>query len=451
MPPRWKQKKLRKVIPFLCLLLLSGACCYLLPQFLEVNRLPTDLRLAPGEEFHLALRQPFRFYLPAKRPDGIIGFNGAEVLEKGSSGYCSAVTVRAEKEGVSFLDLRFMGVTIRRVNLEFVRMPRVVPGGHAIGVLSAEEGVVVVGHFPVRDEEGRECWPAREAGIRIGDLIVAINDHPLRRIDEVDFLLQNLAAQGKPLTLTIIRGGARRKIPVSPVKRRQEGAEGEKPLYLLGLYVEDPAAGVGTLTYFRPETGRFGGLGHRVLGFGNRPLPLGQGKIVAARITGINQGNRGEPGEKIGIFSGREDVIGDIRANTELGIFGILKRELKNPYYPLAIPVATTFEVTTGPAEIMTVISGREIRRFTIEIQRVYRQKTLRDKGLVIRVTDPVLLAEAGGIVQGMSGSPIIQNGKMVGAVTHVFVNDPTRGYGVFAEWMLQMEETVWTGEKKAS
>ena len=99
----------------------------------------------------------------------------------------------------------------------------------------------------------------------------------------------------------------------------------------------------------------------------------------------------------------------------------------------------------------MTVISGREIRRFTIEIQRVYRQKTLRDKGLVIRVTDPVLLAEAGGIVQGMSGSPIIQNGKMVGAVTHVFVNDPTRGYGVFAEWMLQMEETVWAGEKKAS
>ena len=203
------------------------------------------------------------------------------------------------------------------------------------------------------------------------------------------FSSKTSAAQGKPLTLTIIRGGARRKIPVSPVKR-QEGAEGEKPLYLLGLCVEDPAAGVGTLTYFRPETGRFGGLGHRVLRFGNRPLPLGQGKIVAARITGINQGNRGEPGEKIGIFSGREDVIGDIRANTELGIFGILKRELKNPYYPLAIPVATTFEVTTGPAEIVTVISGREIRRFTIEIQRVYRQKTLRDKGLVIRVTDPV-------------------------------------------------------------
>lgn len=448
MPPRRKQNR---VILLLCLLSLLGACCYILQQVREVNRLPTDLRLAPGEEFHLTLRQPFRFYLPAKRPDGIIGFNGAEVLEKGISGYCSTVTVRPENEGVSFLDLRFLGVTIRRVNLEFVKMPRVVPGGHAIGVLSAEEGVMVIGHFPVRDEEGRESWPAREAGLRIGDLVVAIDDHPLRRIDDVDFLIQSLAAKGKPLTLTIIRDGARRKIAVVPVKRRQEGAAGDRPLYLLGLYVEDPAAGVGTLTYFQPETGHFGGLGHRVLGFGNRPLPLGQGKIVAARITGINQGNRGEPGEKIGIFSGREDVIGDIRANTDLGIFGTLTRELKNPYYPWAIPVATTYEVTTGPAEIMTVISGREIRRFTIEIQRVYRQKALRDKGLVIRVTDPVLLSEAGGIVQGMSGSPIIQNGKMVGAVTHVFVNDPTRGYGVFAEWMLQMEETVWAGKKKAS
>src|SRR5690606_22659894 len=171
-------------------------------------------------------------------------------------------------------------------------------------------------------------------------------------IDEVDFLIQNLAAEGKPLTLTIMRDGVRRKVQVSPVKKRQGGAPGERSLYLLGLYVEDPAAGVGTLTYFRPETGRFGGLGHRVLGFGHRPLPLGQGKIVAARITGINQGNRGEPGEKIGIFSGREDVIGDIRANTDLGIFGTLRCELNNPYYPTAIPVATTLEVTTGPAEI---------------------------------------------------------------------------------------------------
>lgn len=448
MPPRRKQKL---VILLLCFLSLLGTGFYILPQVVEVKRLPAELRLAPGEEFHLTLRQPFSFYLPAKRPDGIIGFNGADILEKGISGYCSAVTVRPDKEGVSFLDLRFMGITIRRVNLEFIQMPRVMPGGHAIGVLMAEEGVMVVGHFSVRDEEGRESWPAREAGIKIGDLIVAINNHPLRRIEEVDFLLQNLAAKEKPLTLTIIRDGIERKVLVSPAKRRQENVAGDKPLYLLGLYVEDPAAGVGTLTYFQPETGRFGGLGHRVLGFGNRDLPLAQGKIVSARITGINQGNRGEPGEKIGIFSGREDVIGDIQANTDLGIFGILSLDIKNPHFPFTIPVATAFEVTTGPAEIMTVISGREIRRFNIEIQRVYRQNTLRDKGLIIRVTDPVLLSEAGGIVQGMSGSPIIQNGKIVGAVTHVFVNDPTRGYGVFAEWMLQMEEAVWAGEKKAS
>lgn len=447
MPPR----QLRKALFFLsCFLLLIGAG-YVVPQVLEISRFPADLRLAPGEELNLTLKQPFSFYLPAKRPDGVIGFNGTEILEKGSSGYCSAITVRPEKEGVSSLELRFLGITIRRVNLEFVEMPRVVPGGHAVGVLLAEKGVVVVGHFPVRGKDGREYYPAREAGVKVGDLIIAINDHPLRCLGDLDVLVQNLASGDKPLSLTLRRDGIERKVPVYPVKREQAGREGEKPLYLLGLYVEDPAAGVGTLTYFNPQTGRFGGLGHRVVGFSNQNIPLAEGKIVSARITGINHGNRGEPGEKIGIFSGREDIIGEIEANTDLGIFGILSVDLDNPYFPVPIQVATTLEVTAGPAEIMTVISGKEIRRFTIEIQRVYKQNTLRDKGMVIRVTDPVLLSETGGIVQGMSGSPIIQNGKIVGAVTHVFVNDPTRGYGVFAEWMLQMEGNVFNRKKKVS
>jgi len=448
MPPRQLRKPL---LILLCFLFFVGAGYYIIPQVLEISRFPADLRLAPGEELNLTLRQPFSFYLPAKRPDGVIGFNGTEILEKGISGYCSAITVRPEKEGVSFLELRFLGITVRRVNLEFVEMPRVVPGGHAVGVLMAEKGVVVVGHFPVKGEDGREYYPARDAGIKVGDLIVAINDRPLRYLEDLDILVQNLAAGGKPLTLTITRDGAEKKLLVHPVKKRQETAEGEKSFYLLGLYVEDPAAGVGTLTYFNPENGRFGGLGHRVVGFGNRDIPLVEGKIVSARITGINHGNRGEPGEKIGIFSGREDIIGEIEANTALGIFGVLAIDLDNPYFPVPVQVASTFEVATGSAEIMTVISGKEIRRFSIEIQRVYRQNTLRDKGMVIRVTDPVLLSETGGIVQGMSGSPIIQNGKIVGAVTHVFVNDPTRGYGVFAEWMLQMEGNVYGRKKKVS
>ncbi len=447
MPPR----RLRKTFLILLYCLLFAGAAYVIPQVLEISRFPADLRLAPGEELHLTLKQPFSFYLPAKRPDGVIGFNGTEMLAEGSGGYCSAVRVRPQQEGVSSLEFRFFGIPIRRVNLEFVEMPRVVPGGHAVGVLMAEKGVIVVGHFPVRGEDGREYYPAREAGIKVGDLITAINDHPLRSLGDLEVLVQNLASGEQPLSLTLRRDGVERKVPVYPVKGEQAGTKGEKPLYLLGLYVEDPAAGVGTLTYFNPQTRRFGGLGHRVVGFSNRNIPLVEGKIVSARITGINQGNRGEPGEKIGIFSGREDIIGEIEANTDLGIFGVLSVDLDNPYFPLPIPVATTLEVTTGPAEIMTVISGKEIRRFSIEIQRVYKQNTMRDKGMVIRVTDPVLLSETGGIVQGMSGSPIIQNGKIVGAVTHVFVNDPTQGYGVFAEWMLQMEEKIFNRKKKVS
>ena len=176
------------------------------------------------------------------------------------------------------------------------------------------------------------------------------------------------------------------------------------------------------------------------------------GKIVSARITGINLSNRGEPGEKIGIFSGNTDIIGEITANTQLGIFGKLVTNITNPYYAEPISVATISEVIPGPAEIHTVISGNEIRRFSVEIQKVYYQTNLKDKGMVIKITDPELLLKTGGIVQGMSGSPIIQNGKLVGAITHVFVNDPTRGYGVFAEWMVQIGDTLLeTGRKKAS
>ena len=140
MPPR----RLRKTFLILLYCLLFAGAAYVIPQVLEISRFPADLRLAPGEELHLTLKQPFSFYLPAKRPDGVIGFNGTEMLAEGSGGYCSAVRVRPQQEGVSSLEFRFFGIPIRRVNLEFVEMPRVVPGGHAVGVLMAEKGVIVV-------------------------------------------------------------------------------------------------------------------------------------------------------------------------------------------------------------------------------------------------------------------------------------------------------------------
>ncbi|HEY8391930.1 MAG TPA: SpoIVB peptidase [Capillibacterium sp.] len=441
MPPRYRKPFATGFLFFfgICLLLI-------LPQAIKVQHLPTYLRIVPGQNLELSLRKPFSIYLEANRLDGIIGANGKDRLEKGESGSCSQVMVRPEREGTGTLEIRFFGFPVRRINLLVEKMPEVIPGGHAIGVLVAEKGVIISGHLPVRDDQGKEFYPAEEAGIKAGDLLLAINGQVIQRLSQVDPLIQQEAAKGTPLTLTILRDGRRIEQQIRPVKRTNPDSGTDR--YLLGLYVEDPAAGVGTLTYYNPKTKMYGALGHKIVGFSNREIPLASGKIVAARITGIHQGNRGEPGEKIGVFSGTADIIGDIAANTPIGIFGTLFNSITNQWYPQLIPVAAISEVRPGPAEILTVLTGNEICRFSIEIQKVYHQTSLRDKGMVIRITDPQLLSRTGGIIQGMSGSPIIQNGKLVGAITHVFVNDPTRGYGVFAEWMLQMEENLYQQRK---
>lgn len=445
MPPRYK-----KTFSIFLLLVLGLLFLFILPQGIKVQLFPNSLKLVPGQKLQFSLKKPFSIYLAADRPDGIIGSNGKTKIEKGQSGHCSEVMVSPEREGSGYIEIRFLGFPIRRVNFQVVKMPEIVPGGHAIGVLVAKEGVVISGHLPVRDDQGNEFYPAQEAGIKVGDLLIAINGQAIRRLSDLDFLIKKEAEKSSTLVLTLIRAGKTLNLKITPVKKvnREEGTVS----YFLGLYVEDPAAGVGTLTYYNPQSRQYGALGHKILGFGNSEVSLVNGKIVAARITGINHSNRGEPGEKIGIFSGNTDIIGDISANTEIGIFGTLLTNLTNIYYPEPIPVSTISEVQSGPAEILTVLSGDVIRRFSIEIQKVYYQSNLKDKGMVIKVTDPELLLKTGGIIQGMSGSPIIQNGKIVGAVTHVFVNDPTRGYGVFAEWMLQMEKNLWeTGKKIAS
>jgi|SRR5690554_1106641 len=439
----------RRIIQCLVFCLILGMVSFFYLQMTKVQSIPEDYRLVPGQEVNLNLGKPFSFYLPAERPQGITGFNGKEKLPLGESGSCSMVTVRPEKEGESFLELRFLGIPVRRVNLRISSMPQVIPGGHAIGILMAERGVLVVGHLPVRNEEGKEVYPATEGDIRVGDLLVSINGYPINYLEEVNSLVQNLSEDGKPLRIVLIRDGVKKERMVYPVRRLHKTANQDKTTYLLGLYVEDPAAGVGTLTYYHPDSRKFGALGHKIVGFGNREIPLVNGKVVSARITGINQSGRGQPGEKIGVFTSSEDIIGEISANTSLGIFGTLSIPIPHSIYRKSIPVAAISEVQVGPAEILTVLSGDKIAKYSVEIQRVYHQRDARDKGMIIKVTDPGLLRNTGGIVQGMSGSPIIQKGKMIGAVTHVFVNDPTRGYGVFAEWMLQVENELFVAEEK--
>jgi stage IV sporulation protein B len=207
----------------------------------------------------------------------------------------------------------------------------------------------------------------------------------------------------------------------------------------MGLYIRDSAAGVGTLTFYEPESKKYGALGHVISDMDTgKPIAIGEGHVVQSSVTSIEKGRNGAPGEKYAIFRNEKVKLGNIEKNTPFGIFGTMNQLPENALETTPIPIAFGEQVKAGPAEIYTVVDGQKVEKFKIEIVNVIPQKYPATKGLILKVTDPVLLKKTGGIVQGMSGSPIIQDGKLVGAVTHVFVNDPTSGYGTYIEWMLQ-------------
>jgi stage IV sporulation protein B len=207
----------------------------------------------------------------------------------------------------------------------------------------------------------------------------------------------------------------------------------------LGLYIRDSAAGVGTLTFYAPDQGVYGALGHVITDMDTQtPIVVGSGEILQSSVSSINKSQSGEPGEKRAHFLKEGRTLGSVERNTSFGIFGKMSQLPEHSFRSEPMSVAFAEEVKEGPAHILTVVDKQKVEKFDIEIVHVSKQSSPATKGMVIKITDPKLLERTGGIVQGMSGSPIIQNGKLVGAVTHVFVNDPSSGYGCFIEWMLQ-------------
>ncbi len=403
------------------------------PQFRWFTGFPTHLRVTLGQQQYVRLGLPLGVYVRSDR-DGVIKIGAQGVAGKSNTwrlGPGGSVAIDAVREGHVSLDFLLFGlVPIKHLAVDVIPEVQVCLGGHSIGVLLHAEGVMVVGFAAVVAEDGDVFYPAREAGIEKGDLILKVNGRKVSNEDGAVQLIDYFGRQGNLVTLEVKRGNHTLQRVVTPVLCRDTGR------YRIGLYIRDVAAGVGTLTFYDANNGTFGALGHVITDTeSNRPLNITDGLIVAANVTGVQPGRSGRPGEKVGTFTDESDIIGSIGKNTEFGIFGKLngKPGADNG----VVPMALMREVRRGPADIYTVIEGQRVERFSVEIERVSAQDRPDTKGLVIRVTDPRLLRKTGGIVQGMSGSPIVQNGRLVGAVTHVFVNDPTRGYGVFAEWML--------------
>ncbi len=300
-----------------------------------------------------------------------------------------------------------------------------IPGGMPFGIRMETRGLLVVGTGEVT-AGGKKCRPAYDAGIRPRDLLLSVGGQAVASADELSARLA--AAGGKPVTVTVERGGEQKSFTVTPVRSDADGK------YACGLLVRDHASGIGTVTFIDPESGLFGGLGHGICDSDTGALmPLARGNVLGVRIRDVIRGEVGKPGELSGSFTAAR--LGVLAENNECGVFGVLSRLPENTDAK-PLPTAHAEEVRPGPATVRCTLGDDGVREYAIEITAI--DKSARPtKSFTVRVTDPELLARTGGIVQGMSGSPIIQNGKLVGAVTHVLVDDPTAGYGIFLENML--------------
>ncbi|MBP1934197.1 SpoIVB peptidase [Ammoniphilus resinae] len=398
--------------------------------FQEFASLPDEVRLFEGSVKNINLSMPVSGSVTTTDPD-IVGINGTSKKETNLK-FNSPVTINSKQTGQSKIELKVGNVPIKTMSVNVLKDLKVYPGGQSIGVQLQTAGVLVVGHHLV-DDGTNKVSPGEAAKIQVGDMILKINGMYINDIEEVGKLVQEAGEKNKPLSLLLARGEGKIEVELTPALDAKDKA------YRMGLYIRDSAAGVGTLTFYDPESKKYGALGHVISDIDTgKPIVVGDGHIVQSQVTSIEKGQNGAPGEKFAIFKDERKKLGNIVKNSPFGIFGTMDTYPDNNMVKEPIPIALTEEVKEGPAEILTVVDGQKVEKFDIEIVNVIQQQFPATKGMIIKVTDPDLLKKTGGIVQGMSGSPIIQNGKLVGAVTHVFVNDPTSGYGLFIEWMLK-------------
>lgn len=354
--------------------------------------------------------------------------------------------VNSHQNGEADMVFQLAGFPVKKVNVKVLKDFKIIPGGQSIGVKLNTKGVLVVGHHLIQTDKGK-ISPGETAGVQIGDMITEINGKTIERMSDVSPFIHNSGETGEPLNLVLLRDGKYIHTKLTPQKDSGESS------YRIGLYIRDSAAGIGTMTFVHPDSMKYGALGHVISDNDTKkPIQVEDGQIMRSTVTSIERGSHGNPGEKLARFSPDREVIGNITINSPYGIFGKLNTNMENGIMDKAMPIALSHQVKEGPAKILTVIEQDKVEAFDIEIVSAVPQKFPATKGMVIKVTDKRLLAKTGGIVQGMSGSPIVQNRKVIGAVTHVFVNDPTSGYGVHIEWMLhEVGINIYDQEKKAS
>lgn len=333
------------------------------------------------------------------------------------------------KVGNNKVELKlFNSIAVKDINVSVIPTTTVIPVGKAIGMKLYTKGVLVVGMSEIENEERIKEKPYENSGIEEGDSIIAVNNEEVNTTDELIQQVNN--SNGKSLQIKYLKDDKILETSIVPVKTKED--------YKIGLWVRDAAAGIGTLTFYEPSTNMFMSLGHGIIDIDTEEIvDISKGELVTANILSIIKGEKNKPGEIKGSIT-KGVAIGDIYKNTKMGVYGNVKnRQYIDTTYN-EMEVAERSEIKTGKATILCQLDSGTPQEYQIEIERIYSNNNTDNKSMLIKITDEELLNKTGGIIQGMSGAPIMQNGKFIGAVTNVLVKDPTKGYAIFGDLLIK-------------
>lgn len=339
--------------------------------------------------------------------------------------------VVSENGNTSQVNLNMFGNTVKQINVTRLENVEVIPVGKIIGLKLYTNGVLIVGMSEIENVNHQKERPYENLNIQEGDTILKVNDLEIQTIENLQKEINK--SDGKNIDLTILKeDGTIETSNIKPVKVSNTE-------YKLGLWVKDAATGVGTLTYYEPNSKSFAALGHGITDSDtDKLIDIDSGNIVTSKIVSIQKGEQGKPGEIRGSII-NQPTIGKVYKNTEFGIYGELTNlsNIKFNYFN-KLKVALRGEIQEGNAKVLCSVDGNETEEYDIKIEKIYKDNNEDNKSMLIEVTDKNLINKTGGIIRGLSGAPIIQNGKFIGAITNVLVNSPTKGYAIFGDIMIK-------------
>lgn len=387
---------------------------------LVINYIPEQITIFEGE--NLSLKTFFGITLNS---------NDESLTVSADTGEKTINKIGTEKLSVNLFEKIFL----KNIDVSVIPRTTVIPVGSIAGAKLYTSGVLVVGMSEIEGEDKIKYKPYENTGIEEGDTILKINDNIINSTD--DLIDKVNESKGEKINIEYIHDEQTRECSITPIKTDAEE-------YKIGLWVRDSAAGVGTVTFYEPSTKKFGALGHGITDIDTGELlNIASGEFVTASILNIKKGEDGNPGKIQGTVE-EQEIIGKISKNTEFGIYGKIENlSSLNIDASKEMEVALRKEIKLGKAYILCSLNNQKVEQYEIEITKIYKDNNYNNKSMEITVTDPKLIEKTGGIIQGMSGSPIIQNGKFVGAVTHVLVNSATQGYAIFGDLMIKQSREV--------